>query len=50
MTKQITKIDLDGKILGSKPLLSNDSLSTIREKIKDKVNVPYVFLDKMEIP
>ena len=46
MTKQITKIDLDGKILGSKPLLSNDSLSTIREKIKDKVNVPYVFLDK----
>ena len=46
MTKQITKIELDGKILGSKPLSSNDSLSVIRDKIKDKVNNSYMFLDK----
>ena len=46
MTKQITKIELDGKIIGTKPLLMNDDLISIREKIKQKVNKPYLFLDQ----
>ena len=45
-SKHVTKIELDGKIIGSEPLLSNDNLITIREKIKNKVNVSYIFLDK----
>ena len=43
--KQITKIELDGKIIGSKPLFNNDTLVSIREKIKEKVDVSYIFLD-----
>ncbi len=36
MTNQITKIELDGKILGYKLLLSNDSLSIYEIKYKIK--------------
>ena len=46
MSKQIIRIELDGKIIGSKPLLANDSLSSIREKIKGKTKISYVFLDQ----
>ena len=46
MSKQITKIELDGNSLGTKPLITSDTLTSIREKIKERVNVPYIFLDK----
>ena len=46
MSKQIINIELDGKIIGSKPLTLNDSLASIREKINNKVNCPFIFLDK----
>ena len=46
MSKQITKIELDGKIIGTKPLLMVDNLIIIREKIKQKVDVLYIFLDQ----
>ena len=46
MSKVIIKIELDGKRIGSKPLFMEDSLSIIREKIKEKTEVPYVFLDQ----
>ena len=46
MSKQIINIELDGKIIGSKPLTLNDSLVSIREKINNKVNCPFIFLDK----
>ena len=42
MKKQVTKIELNGKIIGTKPLLNDDTLSSIREK----VSVPYQFIDK----
>ena len=46
MSKTITKIELDGKIIGSKPLLSTDTLSSIRGKIKEKTKgINYKFLD-----
>lgn len=45
--KEIIKINLDNKIIGSKPLFLNDSLSTIREKIKAKTKEQqFSFLDK----
>ena len=46
MSKQIINIELDGEIIGSKPLTLNDSLASIREKINNKVNCPFIFLDK----
>ena len=48
MSKQIVKIILDGKPIGTKPLFGNDSLSTIREKIQDKTKEysDYIFVDK----
>lgn len=46
MSKTITKIELDGKIIGSKPLLSDDTLTSIRGKIKEKTKgINYKFLD-----
>ena len=46
MSKIITKIELEGKNIGSKPLLANDTLSSIRDKIKEKTkNINYQFLD-----
>ena len=46
MVKQVTNIEINGKIIGSKPLLMEDNLITIKEKIKNKVRSPFVFLDK----
>ena len=47
MTKpnQITKIILNEKPIGKKPLSLNDNLKTIRKKIQDKVKDNYIFLD-----
>ena len=50
MSKVIVKIELDGKRIGSKPLFMSDSLTEIREKIKEKTDVHYVFLDQDGIP
>ncbi len=51
MSKQITTIDLDGKKVGTKPLMTNDSLSVVRDKIKEKVKVSsYLFLDNTGSP
>jgi len=49
MSKIIIKIELDGKRIGSKPLLENDTLIIIRDKIKGKTDIPYIFLDQDEI-
>ena len=46
MVKQITNIEVNGKIIGSKPLQMEDNLISIKEKIKNKVNSPFIFLDK----
>ena len=46
MIKQITKIELNGNPLGTKPLMLDDTLNLVREKIKDRVKIPYFFLDK----
>lgn len=43
MGKKIIKIDLEGTIIGSKPLLLNDSLTIERDKIKEKAKIPYFF-------
>lgn len=45
MSKQVTKIELNGKIIGTKPLMLKDSLISIRDKIKEKVTVSYIFLN-----
>ena len=49
MSKIIIKIELDGKRIGSKPLFENDTLTVIRDKIKGKTDIPYIFLDQDEI-
>jgi len=46
MKKQIIKIELNGKIIGTKPLILSDNLHSIRDKIKDKINVSYFFINK----
>ena len=48
MSKQIIKIDLNGKRIGSKPLFQEDTLTSIREKIKEKTKTSYIFLDQDE--
>ena len=45
MSKVIVKIKLDEKIIFSKPLSLTDTLSLIREKIKERVNLNFVFLN-----
>lgn len=46
MSKTITKIEFEGKIIGSKPLSPDESLSSVRNKIKAKTkNINYQFLD-----
>lgn len=45
MTKQIIRIILDGKAICTKPLFMNDSLSSIREKIKEKPGKEFFYLD-----
>ena len=49
MGKKIIKIDLEGTIIGSKPLLLNDSLTIVRDKIKEKAKIPYFFWSKREM-
>ena len=49
MTKQVIKILLDDKSIGTKPFLSSDTLANIRQKIKDKINNSFQFLDQDEI-
>ncbi len=46
MVKQITDIEINGKIISSKPLLTEDNLISVKEKIKSKVKSPFIFLDK----
>jgi hypothetical protein len=46
MSKTITKIEFGGKIIGSKPLLSDETLASVRSKIKEKTkDISYQFLD-----
>ena len=46
MSKTITRIELDGKIIGSKPLLFDETVSSIRVKLKERTkNINYQFLD-----
>ena len=50
MSKQIIKILLDDIPIGTKPFLSSVTLNIIRQKIKNKINNPFQFLDPDEIP
>lgn len=43
MSKQGCKIELDGNIICSKPLMLTDSLSVVREQIKGRIPNPFVF-------
>ena len=43
MSKQGCKIELDGNIICSKPLMLTDSLSAVREQIKGRIPNPFVF-------
>ena len=45
MSILVCKIELDGKIIFSKPLKLNASIDAIREMIKDRVPASFVFLD-----
>lgn len=45
MSKQVIKIELNGKIIGTKPLILKESLIAVRDKIKDKVTMSYIFLE-----
>ena len=46
MKKVIVKIELDGNSIGTKPLLPDDTLASIRDKIKEKTKGKnYIFLD-----
>ena len=46
MSKTITKIELDGTKIVSKPFLLDETLSSIRDKIKERTNnINYAFLD-----
>ena len=45
MAKQVTKIFLNGQSLGSKPLMLEDTLTSNREILKEKIDIPYIFLD-----
>ena len=50
MSKIITKIEFEGKVIGSRPLFSDETLTSIRSKIKEKTkNINnYQFLDTKE--
>ena len=50
MSKISIKIELDGKPIGTKSLLINDSLPYIRERIKEKTNATCIFLDQYGNP
>ena len=46
MKKQATKVELDGKIIFTKPMLKEDNLLSIRESIKDRIETSFIFLDQ----
>ena len=46
MKKQPTKVELDGKIIFTKPMIKEDNLTSIRELIKDRIESSFVFLDQ----
>lgn len=46
MSKIITKIELDGKIIFSKPLTIDSNLTAVRNLIKERVPCSFEFLDK----
>ena len=46
MNKKVFKIELDGNIVGTKPLIETDNLIAIRKAIKGKVDIDYIFLDQ----
>ena len=48
MSKIIVKIELEGKIIFSKPLILENDLISIREKINPRMNCSYHFLNKNE--
>ena len=45
MKKVPTKVELDGKIIFTKPLSKGDNLSSIRELVKDRIDSSFIFLD-----
>ena len=48
MSKTGCKIEFDGKIIFSKPLVLTESVSNIRDIIKDRVPASFVFLDQQK--
>ncbi len=49
MKKQVIKFYLNNKpdkSIASKPLSQNDNLTSIRNNVKDKIKIPYIFKDK----
>ena len=46
MQKQIIKILFDNESIGTKPLSIDDNLLSIREALKDRINLPYLFLGR----
>ena len=46
MSKSVCKIELDGKVIFSKPLVLSESLDSIREIIKYRVQSSFIFLDQ----
>ena len=50
MSKTVVKIILDEKPIGTKPFLNSDTLTLLRQKLKDKIKDFYIFLDQDENP
>ena len=46
MKKQPTKVELDGKIIFTKPMSKEDNLTSIRVLIKDRIESSFIFLDQ----
>ena len=45
MTKLATKVELDGKIIFTKPISKEDNLVSIRGLIKERIDSSFIFLD-----
>ena len=50
MDKIPVSIILDGKPIYSKPLLLDETLATLRETIKQRIDMPYNFIDLYDNP
>ncbi len=46
MTKLATKVELDGKIIFTKPISKEDNLVSIRGLIKERIDSSFIFLDQ----